>query len=198
MSSSQTTPLVLASASPRRMDLLARIGIVPDRVVAAEIDETPLDGEAPPELARRLAQAKAMKVAKGYRGALVLGADTVVACGRRVLAKPAGEDEARKMLEMLSGRRHRVLGGISVVDQDGRAHSRLVTTSVTVKRLGAAEIEAYIVSGEWRGKAGGYAIQGLFSGYVRRINGSYTNVVGLSLTETLDLLNGLGYRPGVS
>ncbi len=188
--------LILASASPRRLELLSQIGITPDDVVAAEIDETVRPGERPVDLAKRLAAAKADHVAAKFSGDFVLGADTVVACGRRVLPKATGEAEARECLKLLSGRRHRVHGGIAVIDGDGRLHARVVTTAVVFKRLGHPEIDAYIESGEWRGKAGAYAIQGAAAAFVPKIIGSYTNVVGLALAETAALLFGLGYRRG--
>ena len=196
MSSSGPPRLILASASPRRQALLEQLGIVPDRLVPAEIDETQIAFESPTKLVIRLAETKAGCIAKQFPGSLILAADTVVACGRRVLAKAADEVEARRCLSLLSGRRHRVYSGLCVIDEDGRAHTKGVVTSVTVKRLSREELDVYIASDEWRGKAGAYAIQGLFSAYVRRINGSYSNVVGLPLCETVGLLRGLGYIPG--
>ncbi len=195
MSSSGRLRLILASASPRRLALLEQVGIVPDQVVSARLDETPTTLETPAKLVARLAQAKARCIAEQFPGSLVLAADTVVACGRRVLAKAADEAEARRYLDLISGRRHRVYSGLCVIGEDGRAHTREVVTVVSVKRLGRDEIDHYIASGEWRDKAGAYAIQGLFSAYVRRINGSYSNVVGLPLCETVGLLKGLGYLP---
>jgi septum formation protein len=186
---------VLASASPRRRDLLAQVGLSPDRIVPAEVDERPRPRELPRAVACRLAEAKARAVAGRFPGAFVLGADTVVACGRRVLPKAEDEGQARACLALLSGRRHRVMGGIAVVDPAGRPVSRVVVTAVTFKRLEAAEIDAYMAAGEWRGKAGGYAIQGLAALHVRQIVGSYSNVVGLPLFETAALLKGLGYAP---
>jgi len=188
--------LILASASPRRLGLLAQIGIVPDQTAAAEIDETPLPRERPGAMAERLAEAKARHVAGRFPGDTVLGADTVVACGRRVLGKAADEAEARAFLTLLSGRRHRVHGGICVIDSDGGAHRRLVTTQVAFKRLSRDEMDAYIESGEWRDKAGAYAIQGAAAAFVPKINGSYSNVVGLALAETAALLRGLNYKSG--
>jgi septum formation protein len=185
-----TGPFILASASPRRLDLLAQVGVTPDRVEPAEIDETPFNGELPRVLAARLARAKADAVAARYPDAVVLAADTVVACGRRILDKPADAAEARKTLKLLSGRRHRVYGGICVAGAGAR-RSRVVVTQVHFKRLEAAEIEAYIESAEWQGKAGAYAIQGRAGAFVVKINGSYSNVVGLALYETLALLNGV-------
>lgn len=184
-------PLILASQSPRRLDLLAQIGVTPDAVLPAELDETPLKNEAPGQLARRLAQAKAQAVAVARPDAAVLGADTVVACGRRILGKPADSAEARRFLTLLSGRRHVVHGGLCVV-LNGRAHVRHVATRVGVKRLSDQEIDWYLDSDEWQGKAGGYAIQGRAAAFVDFVNGSYSNVVGLPLHETAQLLGGLG------
>ena len=187
--------LVLASASPRRLELLAQIALSPDIVDPAELDEAPNRRELPAQHALRLAAAKASAVAARHRGAFVLGADTVVACGRRILPKPADEAAARACLALLSGRRHRVHGGIALVTPDGRLATRRVETAVTFKRLAEAEIDDYLASGEWRGKAGGYAIQGLAARFVRALGGSYSNVVGLPLYETAQLLAGHGYAP---
>ena len=186
--------LVLASASPRRHDLLAQIGIVPDAVLPAEIDETPQPGEVPLATAKRLAVLKASAVAEREPDAFVLAADTVVAVGRRQLGKPMDVGEARVFLEMLSGRRHRVLGGVSVIAPDGRRSDRLSTTSVRFKRLPEADIAAYLATDEWQGKAGGYAIQGLAAAFVPAINGSYTNIVGLDLALAKSMLLGLGWK----
>jgi septum formation protein len=185
-------PLVLASASPRRLDLLAQIGVVPDTVDPADIDETPRPRETPAALAERLAEAKAACVADRHPGAFILGADTVVACGRRNLPKAETEFEARRCLALLSGRRHRVLGGVCLIAPDGRRARRVVTTVVRFARLNASDIDAYIAAGEWRGKAGGYAVQGCAAAFVASVNGSYSNVVGLPLHETAKLLSGLG------
>jgi septum formation protein len=187
-------PLILASASPRRLDLLARIGVVPDAIVPAEIDETPLKGELPAPHAERLAAAKAAAVAKP--GALVLAADTVVAAGRRILPKAEEDATARYCLELLSGRRHRVHSAVTLIDADGQARHRLSTSIVTFKRLTAEEIDAYLASGEWRGKAGGYAIQGRAEALVRFLSGSHSGVVGLPLFETRALLLSAGYSLG--
>ena len=186
---------VLASASPRRLSLLEQIGIVPDAVIAADVDERPLPRELPRAMAVRLAETKARAVAERERGAFVLGADTVVACGRRILPKAHDEAEARACLKMLSGRRHRVYGGVAMIAPDGRAARRLVTTAVAFKRLSEAEIDGYIASGEWRDKAGAYAIQGRAAVFVRKLIGSYSNVVGLPLYETAALSKGLGFIP---
>ncbi len=184
---------ILASASPRRLALLAQIGVTPDAVEPADVDETPFPAEKPRPYAARVARAKAEAVAPRHPGAFVLAADTVVACGRRILPKAEREAEARRCLALLSGRRHRVVGGICLLGPDGTAHERIVETRVGVKRLSAAEADAYIASGEWSGKAGGYAVQGLAAAYVDFLNGSHSNVVGLALAETYALLAGLGF-----
>lgn len=191
-------PLILASSSPRRLDLLRQVGIQPDRVEPPDIDETATPGELPRPHAARLAAAKAEAVAAalGPSAGYVLAADTVVACGRRILPKTETESEARRCLRLLSGRRHRVHGAVCVLAPDGRRAARLVTTMVAFKRLTDREIDAYLDSGEWSGKAGGYAIQGHAAAFVPAINGSYPNVVGLPLVETLALLGGLGWRAG--
>ncbi|MEH6753544.1 MAG: nucleoside triphosphate pyrophosphatase [Alphaproteobacteria bacterium] len=186
--------LVLASASPRRRDLLSQIGLSADAIVPADIDETPVKGELLPQTAQRLAVEKARAVAAQEGDAYVLAADTVVAVGRRALGKPASADEARQFLKLLSGRRHRVLGGISVVAPDGHVSDRLSTTLVRFKRLTEAEISSYLETNEWDGKAGGYAIQGHAAAFVPAISGSYTNVVGLDLAMARAMLEGLGYR----
>ena len=186
--------LVLASASPRRLELLARIGVVPDEVAPAEIDETPRKGELPAPYASRMAAAKAAAVARP--GALVLAADTVVAAGRRILPKAEDEATARATLSLLSGRRHRVLSAVTLVDAAAKARHRLSTTIVAFKRLSGDELDAYLACGEWRGKAGGYAIQGRAEALVRTIVGSYSNVVGLPLYETRALLRAAGFPLG--
>lgn len=186
------TRLVLASASPRRLDLLRQIGVEPDTVLPADVAEEPLKGETPPRLAMRLAAAKAQAVAAREPEAVVLAADTVVACGRRILPKAEDRETARRCLILLSGRRHRVHGGIAVVAPGGGG-TRLVTTIVAFKRLTEEEISAYLDSGEWQGKAGGYAIQGRAAAFIRGLNGSYTNVVGLDLFATAALLRGAGW-----
>ena len=185
--------LVLASTSPRRLELLSQIALAPDAIDPAGIDETPLARELPARHALRLAEAKSRAVAQRHGGAFVLGADTVVACGRRILPKALDRAEARRCLLLLSGRRHRVHGGIALTLPDGRLVSRRVETAVVFKRLDAAEMEDYLASGEWQGKAGGYAIQGLAARFVREIIGSYSNVVGLPLFETVSLLAGHGF-----
>lgn len=191
---SSHVPLVLASASPRRLELLRQIGLVPDRVVPADIDETPLAKETPRLTALRLARAKAQAARTGAPDAYVLAADTVVAVGRRILPKVETPEEARACLALLSGRAHRVLTAVAVVAPDGRSAARLSETRVHFKRLTRAETDAYLAGGEWRGKAGGYAIQGAAGSFVMALQGSYTGVVGLPLYETRCLLEGLGFR----
>lgn len=196
MSPGQPARLVLASASPRRLDLLAQIGVRPDCVDPADIDETPLKDELPRAHARRLAEAKALAVHLRHPDAYVLAADTVVACGRRILPKAEDAATARTCLDLLSGRRHRVFGGICLIAPDGRRVVRVVETVVTMARLGPDAIAAYVAGGEWDGKAGGYAIQGAAAAFIADINGSYGNVVGLCLHQTDKLLRGLGALKG--
>ena len=188
-----SAPLILASASPRRLELLAQIGIVPDRVSPTDIDETRRKDESPRELALRLAREKA--AACPGEGAYVLAADTVVALGQRNLEKAADEAEAASFLRLLSGRAHQCITGVAVRAPDGRIASRAVLARVKMKRLTEAEIAAYVAGGDWKGKAGGYGIQGAAGAFVTAINGSYTAIVGLPLYETKSLLEGLGYRP---
>ena len=188
-------PLVLASASPRRIELLAQVGITPDRIVPADIDETPLKGETPPRLAERLARTKAETVAAAEPEAFVLAADTVVAVGRRLLEKPADEAEARRFLALLSGRNHRVFTGVALKAPGRDTAVRVVETRVSLKPLSDDEITGYIATGDWRGKAGGYAIQGPAGAFVRRIVGSHPAVMGLPLYETVQFLRGAGWRP---
>ena len=186
--------LVLASSSPRRVELLALVGITPDRIDPADIDETPLKGETPPRLAVRLAVGKARVVAERSPDAVVLAADTVVAVGRRFLEKAGDEAEAVRFLKLLSGRGHRVYTGVAVA-AGGRISERVVETRVTFKVLSDAEIAAYVASGEWKGKAGGYGIQGRAGAFVTRLVGSYPAVMGLPLYESVNLLAGAGWRP---
>ncbi len=187
---------ILASSSPRRLALLRQIAYAPDQVIAPAVDETPQRRELPRQYAARLARLKAQTVASTLEGEgwYLLAADTVVACGRRILPKAESEAEARACLALLSGRRHRVFGGVHLLRWDGRHAERVVVTRVKFKRLSREETEEYIASGEWRGKAGGYAIQGLAAALIPEIYGSYTNVVGLPLAETVNMLKGLGYR----
>jgi septum formation protein len=194
MAVAESGALVLASGSARRRDLLRQVGIEPAVVDPPHIDEHHGPRELPLAYARRMARQKLAEIAPRHRGCWVLAADTVVACGRRILPKAETEDQARACLHLLSGRRHRVLGGIAIAAPDGRTAERVVTTIVAFKRLTPREIEAYIATGDWHGKAGGYAIQGHAAAFVPWINGSYGNVVGLSLSDTLAMLTGLGWR----
>jgi septum formation protein len=189
--------LVLASASPRRLELLARLGVIPARILAPEIDETPLAGETPRALAVRLAAGKvraAAALAPG--GAVILAGDTVVGVGRRVLPKAEDEATARRCLELLSGRRHRVFSALALIDAQGRLREALSETALRFKRLTAQEIEAYLASGEWRGKAGGYAIQGRAESFCAWLAGSHSGVIGLPLFEARRLLIGAGVLRG--
>jgi len=183
----------LASASPRRRDLLAGIGLTPTRIVAADIDETPLRGELPPALASRLAEEKAVKIAADCddENVIILAADTVVSVGRRILPKTETPDEARACLQLLSGRGHRVQTGLCFIS-GSRKVTRLVRSRVRMKPLSHGEIEAYLAAGEWQGKAGGYAIQGKAAIFVSGLVGSYSNIVGLPIYETAQILTGLG------
>jgi septum formation protein len=191
--------LVLASGSPRRIELLQQAGIEPSRLFPADIDETPLRAEHPRSLAKRLSRGKAERAFEGLKtdpeaaGSFILAADTVVAVGRRILPKAELTDEASNCLRLLSGRSHRVYSGICLVTPAGKVRQKLVETRVRFKRLSREELESYLASGEWRGKAGGYAIQGLAGAFVVKLVGSYTNVVGLPLYETVSLLTGEGF-----
>lgn len=196
---SRRPELILASASPRRLALLNQIGIEPEHLIPAHVDETPERGELPRKLAQRLAHAKAVEVHRKARQAglagdsVVIAADTVVAVGRRILPKAETMDEAASCLRLLSGRAHRVFTGLCVLSPSGHARERLVETRIRFKRLTNKEIEAYLASGEWNGKAGGYAIQGIAGAFVVKLSGSYSAVVGLPLYETTALLAGEGY-----
>lgn len=200
LSSADKAPvkLVLASSSPRRLSLLEQIGLIPDRLEPAYVDESPQRMELPRNLAVRLARTKAltaqrrMAVEDNYRGALVLAADTVVAVGRRVLPKAETREQAKRCLELLSGRAHRVYTGVAVVDTNDKLHSKLVESRVRFKRLSRAEISAYLTTMEWDGKAGGYAIQGSAGAFVVQLVGSYSGVMGLPLYETSQMLTGNG------
>ncbi|WP_199262206.1 Maf family protein [Paracoccus binzhouensis] len=184
--------LVLGSASPRRLELLAQIGIIPDRILPTEIDETPHRGESPRDYVRRIAREKA-EALLGCTDGAILCADTEVVVGRRILGKPADAAEARRFLELLSGRRHRVLTAVALAHQ-GRLRERLVETAIRFRPLSPAQIDRYLVSEEWRGKAGGYAIQGRASAFATWMQGSYSAVVGLPLAETATMLAAVGIR----
>jgi septum formation protein len=185
--------LILASASPRRLELLRQIGIVPSEVDPADLDESPLPREQPLSYARRIAEAKAAAVASRYVGDFVLAADTVVAVGTRMLPKPGDCAEASRFLRLLSGRRHRVIGSVAVVDRRGTVHRRTVVSAVRFSRLTDDQIDTYLACDEWRDKAGGYAIQGRAASFISFMSGSYSNIVGLPLFETARLLQGLGF-----
>ena len=184
--------LILASSSPRRLDLLARLGVVPDHVFAPEIDEAPLAGELPRRYAQRLARAKAMAVAAAHPGAVVLAGDTTVAVGRRILNKPVDDADHRAMLALLAGRRHHCLSAVCVIDDAGTRRERLSDTTIAFRPLPPVTIAAYVAGGEGRGKAGGYAIQGRAEAWVRHLSGSHSGVVGLPLGETRALLLAAG------
>ena len=192
--------LVLASGSPRRVELLQQAGIEPDRLFPADVDETPQRAEHPRSLAKRLSRAKADKALASlsaepdFGQSFILAADTVVAVGRRILPKAEMIDEASNCLQLLSGRSHRVYSGVCLITPAGKVRQRLVETRVRFKRLGRDELESYLASGEWRGKAGGYAVQGLAGSFVVKLVGSYTNVVGLPLYETVGLLSADGFK----
>jgi len=194
--SSPAGALVLASASPRRLELLRQVGIEPDRVDPADIDETPLRDETPRRLVARLAVGKAQAVAARHPQAHVLAADTIVAVGRRILGKPEDEADARRMLTLLSGRPHKVLTGVAVIEPGGRTASRVVESRITFKRITDRELDGFIAGGDWTDASGGYKIHRLAGAFVTDISGSYTSVVGLPLYETLNLLGGLGWRGG--
>lgn len=191
--------LILASGSPRRLDLLNQAGIAPDRLMPMDLDETPKRSEHPRSLARRLAGEKAeaafalTKSDADWQGSYILAADTVVAVGRRILPKPEYVEEASSALHLLSGRSHRVYTGICLITPDGTSRYKVVDTKVRFKRLSGEEISSYLASGQWQGKAGGYGIQGFAGTFIQKLTGSYTTVVGLPLLETVQLLSGEGY-----
>lgn len=190
---SDSPTLILASQSPRRLSLLEQIGIKPDAVSPADINEDPIDGEIPRDHALRLAQEKAAKVAGDNPDNIILAADTVVGVGRRILPKAETLDQAKYCLDLLSGRGHRVFTGVAVIKANGDMLSRVVETRLTMRRLSPPELNSYLECGEWEGKAGGYGIQGQAEAYISKIIGSYSNVVGLPLFETRNLLQGAGY-----
>lgn len=190
----QKTPkLILASASPRRLELLGQMNIVPDAIIPADIDETPFQAERPRDYAKRMAGEKLNAIIDQCEGDFCLAADTVVACGRRILGKPEDEHQARDFLKLLSGRRHQVMTSVAIKSDIGQIAERLSISSVKLNRLDLGEIDAYIASQEWQGKAGGYGIQGLAAKHITWINGSYTGIVGLPLFETGQMLKGLGF-----
>jgi septum formation protein len=192
--------LILASGSPRRLDLLAQAGITPDKLLPMDLDETPKRAEHPRSLARRLAQEKAeaafqhVRSDPAWAGSYILAADTVVAVGRRILGKPEYVEEASSALHLLSGRSHWVYTGICLITPQSTTRLKVVETKVRFKRLSSIELKSYLASGDWRGKAGGYGIQGFAGTFIQKLSGSYTAVVGLPLSETVQLLNGEGYE----
>lgn len=186
--------LILASQSPRRLELLKQIGIIPNQIIPSDIDESCLKNELPSVCAKRLALLKAEKIASANPNAYILSADTIVACGRRMLGKPENEVEARFFLDLLSGRRHRVYGGICLITPEGKKSIKLSQSIVHFKRLSKEEKDHFIQSKEWVGKAGGYAIQGLAASFIDFISGSYSNIVGLDLCETSKMLKGMGFN----
>ena len=186
--------LILASASPRRRSLLAQIGVTPTDIIPADIDETPHKGELPRDYAKRLAAEKAATIGNRHPDDFVLAADTVVACGRRILPKAEDADTAMECLALISGRAHRVWTGVCLFGAKGESRIRIVETRVKVRKLSDPDVRAYIKTNEWDGKAGGYAIQGAFAAHIVSMIGSYSNVVGLPLYETHNLLAGVGWR----
>jgi septum formation protein len=194
-----TNTLVLASASPRRLSILGQVGIEPDTLRPTSIDETPKKNEPPRAYVSRVAKEKAQTALKSidedpdFVGSFILSADTIVAVGRRILIKPELVEEAARMLQLLSGRSHRVYTAVCLITPNRKLRHRIIETRVRFKHLSPEEIDCYLVSNEWRGKAGGYAIQGMAGAFVERLVGSYTNVVGLPLTEVINMLRGEGY-----
>ena len=190
--------LILASSSPRRRDLLAQIGITPEAIVSPSIDESVISDELPKDYAQRIALAKAKAVHAFHPNKLILAADTVVVCGRRILPKAEDVATAYRCLQLLSGRRHRVLGALCIIDQFGKIHTSLEQTTVTFKRLDRKEIKVYIEEQEWQGKAGGYAIQGNAACFVKSVHGCYFNIVGLPLYRLKQMLRSIGVIDEVS
>lgn len=188
--------MILASASPRRLELLAQVGVVPDEVIPSDIDETRLRDETPQNLVARLCVEKAQSIAAEHKQAYILAADTTVICRRKILEKAHDEKEAAAFLRILSGRRHRVYTGVALVTPEGKCLERLAETVIKFKRLSDEEIDAYAAGGEWEGKAGAYGIQGFAESYIKFIRGSYSNVVGLPLYDTMQMLKGSGYLRG--
>ena len=188
--------LILASASPRREKLLGQIGVKPTLIIAANVEEIPQKAERPSDFAKRMAYTKALQVSISNQDKYVLAADTVVATGRMIFPKAETEDDVRKFITRLSGRNHRVYGGICLIKPGGGVLQRLIETRVFMRRLSNDEISSYIAFGDWKGKAGGYAIQGRAAQYIKKISGSYSNVVGLDIYTTAKLLRGCGLNVG--
>jgi len=187
--------IILASASPRRLELLKQIGVIPDNILPADIDETPLDKELPSAYTKRIAAAKALEIYKENKNSIIISADTTVAVGRRILSKAEDSQTAIKFLKLLSGRRHKVLTALSIIRPNGNQRTKVISSVVQFKRLSNLEIKEYIDSNEWKDKAGGYAIQGRAAALIKFISGSYSNIVGLPLYETLNALRSAGYEP---
>lgn len=188
--------LILASSSPRRKDLLCQVGLAPDKIISADIDEAPLKKELPRDYVLRLAKEKALKIYSSNNNNFVVAADTAVSCGRTILPKAELDVDVQKCLEILSGKSHTVITAICAINPEGRESTRVVSTRVVFKRLLLTEIDMYVKSGEGLGKAGGYAIQGIAGCFVKTINGSYSSIVGLPLYEAVNILTGLGYKYG--
>ena len=194
MTKAANIPLILASASPRRLQLMAQLGLAPTKVVPADIDETAHKSEKPLAYAKRMADEKASLIAESHPDSFIIGGDTVVAVGRRILPKAETEDDVRYCLSLMMGRSHRVYGGLALICPDGRKIVKSTVSHVVFKRLDKAEIESYIAQGDWQGKAGGYAIQGAAASYIKQIRGSYSQIMGLDLYLLSNMLTGAGYR----
>ena len=194
MTQAANIPLILASASPRRLQLMAQLGLAPTKVVPADIDETAHKTEKPLAYAKRMADEKASLIAENHPDSFIIGGDTVVAVGRRILPKAETEDDVRYCLSLMMGRSHRVYGGLALICPDGRKIVKSTVSHVVFKRLDKAEIESYIAQGDWQGKAGGYAIQGAAASYIKQIRGSYSQIMGLDLYLLSNMLTGAGYR----
>jgi septum formation protein len=188
--------LILASSSPRRLALLEQVHIIPDQIISPDIDETPEEGEIPKNLVKRLAIEKALMVSENNKDSFILAGDTIVVCGRKIIGKAENEKELKNHLRLLSGRRHKVLSGIAVVDPNGNVRSKVCETIIKFKRLTRKEVQEYIQSKEWENKAGGYGIQGYADCFIKFIRGSYSNVVGLPLYDTMQLLKSSGFKKG--
>ncbi len=186
--------LILASASPRRLELLKQVGITPDKVIPADTDETPLKAEVPLKYVERIAVEKAQEIYKTNKGSLILSADTIVAVGRRILQKAETEAEAREYFKLMSGRRHKVITAVTVITPEGKIKTRVATTVVKFKNLSKQDVDRYLATNDWQGKAGAYGIQGPAAAFVTFMSGSYTGVVGLPLYVTVSLLEGVGYE----
>ncbi len=194
MSKSNKKPLlILASASKGRLELLRSIGLEPDIIAPADIDETPQKNELPSDFVKRISQEKALTIQKTHPNSFIIAADTIASCGRRIIGKVDNENDARKTLELLSGRRHKVITGICIINPEGTIKNRVITTTVKFKRLEKKELDRYLKSEEWRGKSGCYGMQTHAGGFIISINGSFSNVIGLPLVETKNMLLGLGF-----